>query len=154
VLAWGGYKNYLGNRKRSVGNVYVYPDAQRAPPPPAVADASVGGFFSKPFCANSDGQVLGSSGWGETWANNTCFLHSSNVYEFGNCNTDSWQKLVPLTSGNRFFTDSGTAEFSCGSDKQMTLAAWQALGEDAGSTVAVAPSTADVVKAAHDVLQW
>jgi hypothetical protein len=164
VLAFGGFKNYLGHSKTSVNNVYVYPDAVRAPPPPVaakdsslrgVADSkgSVGSFFNKPFCANSDGQSVGQSGWGEEWANNTCFIHSSDVYEFGSCTVDNWQPLVPLTKNNRFYTDDGTAQFKCGGST-MTLQQWQAIGEDLGSTVSGAASVETVVQAAHDVLDW
>lgn len=168
VLAWGGYKNYLGHSKTSVNNVYIYPDAVRAPPPPetvagaegslrgvaqASAPAGMGGFFTKPFCANSDGQSLGQSGWGEEWANNTCFIHSSDVYEFGSCDATNWEQLVPLTKNNRFFTDDGTAQFKCGSST-MTLQQWQAMGEDVGSTVSGAATVEAIMQAAHDVLSW
>ena len=44
VLAYGGYKNYLGHSKKAVENIYVYPDK----------------YHSDHFCMDSRGQQLGS----------------------------------------------------------------------------------------------
>jgi hypothetical protein len=97
--ACAGFKNYLGNTKIAKQNLYVYPDAPRDPPPPlmeqiwpkpAMREAWNNGyrdFFTEPYCANSDGQALNDSGWGDVWAENRCImLQSGDIYNFGNCN--------------------------------------------------------------------
>lgn len=177
VMAWGGFKNYLGWGKRSVGNIYVYPDAVRAPPPPlrsAVAaaerlglgwydgstsettgsggdGAGVGGFFTKPYCANSDGQARGDSGFAELYANNTCFIHSSDIYEFGSCDPSDPFDLVPLPRDNLFHTDNSNVTIKCGG-KEFSLAQWQALGMDLGSTVRGPANVSQIVAQSRAML--
>eukprot|EP01062_Namystynia_karyoxenos_P055927 TRINITY_DN46934_c0_g1_i1.p1 TRINITY_DN46934_c0_g1~~TRINITY_DN46934_c0_g1_i1.p1 ORF type:complete len:941 (+),score=254.23 TRINITY_DN46934_c0_g1_i1:75-2825(+) len=149
VMAWGGYKNYLGNRKTATGNAYIFPDATREPPPPEVG--RLGGFFTKPFCMNSDGQVLDSSGWGETWANNVCFINSTDVYELGSCNDAHLKDLVPLTRNNTFYVGDGAPKFRCGGSER-SLAEWQGVGEDIGSQVKAPVGAAEVVAIARKYL--
>merc|ERR1712216_140519 len=118
-----------GNRKHAYGNAYIFPDAVRAPPPPTPKLGSkIGGFFIKPYCANSDGQVLGSSGWGESYTGNTCFIKSTDVYEFGRCKKESLRDLVPLTQNNTFYVTDGAPVFKCGGT-EYSLSQWQGMGE-------------------------
>eukprot|EP01065_Artemidia_motanka_P041141 TRINITY_DN527_c0_g1_i1.p1 TRINITY_DN527_c0_g1~~TRINITY_DN527_c0_g1_i1.p1 ORF type:complete len:911 (+),score=322.25 TRINITY_DN527_c0_g1_i1:58-2790(+) len=148
VLAWGGFKNYLGNRKSATGNAYIYPDAVRSAPPPT---GKLDGFFIKPFCANSDGQSLHQSGWGETWADNACFIKSTDVYEYGSCTTSQVKQLVPLSKNNSFYVTDGAPVFKCGSSS-MSLSQWQGLGEDVGSTAHGAVSATEMVSIAKRFL--
>lgn len=147
-LVYGGYKNYLGHTKIVQGNVYIYPDASHSfdiKQPQA--------FFSEPFCANSDGASTGqyASGWGEVWSNNTCIIGNPNVYEFGSCDTKNLKGLVPFTANNKFYAPNATIYISC-KGQQLSLADWQALGYDIGSTVSDLVDTKTIVKWAHQVL--
>lgn len=145
------FKNYLGNTKIATGNVYVYPDAPRIPPPPlahkyyrseeayTAAALHVESFFTEPYCANSDGQALGDSGWGDVWSNNTCVMYGASMYNFGTCDAANPQPglLIPTISGNRFYSAANSYQFSCGG-KTLTLSQAQAVGVDIGSSVSAA----------------
>ncbi len=150
-LVYGGYKNYLGHSKVVKYNVYIYPDASHFFRSSQRSGKNVGAFFSKPFCANSDGASIGDlpSGWGEVWSNNTCIIGNPNVYEFQQCdpgNLDS--RVVPMTAGNTFYAPNKSVYVSC-KGKQLSLQQYQQLGQDLGSVVMDA-STVD----AKTIAQW
>jgi len=96
--------------------------------------APVGGFFTKPYCANSDGQGRGDSGFAELYEGNTCFIHSSDIYGWGDCDPTDPFDLVPLPVSNVFHTDNGNVTIECGG-KSLSLTEWQGLGMDVGSVV-------------------
>ena len=130
-LVYGGYKNYLGHSKTVEYNYYIYPDAAHS------LDSKFKSFFSKPYCANSDGSSTGSrpSGWGEVWANNTCIIGNPVIYEFDACNPkESLKGIVPLTANNTFYAPNHDIYIKC-SDVDFSLAQYQKLGYDIGSQV-------------------
>lgn len=193
VLAYGGFKNYLGHNKVAVGNVYIYPDMSHTPPPPeasflraegapspsaahkrrfapkpipthstsGIAYATpaelpfpLGGYFTEPYCANSDGQGTGStgSGFGEFWMDNTCFIHSSDVYAWGTCQLEDLRLLIPFTASNRFFVDNANPVFNCGGS-QYNLSQWQSTtGFDLGSTTQGPASIPQIIATASALL--
>lgn len=130
-LVYGGYKNYLGHTKIVKSNYYIYPDASHS------LESKPQAFFSKPFCANSDGSsnTVLPSGWGEVWVNNTCIIGNPNVYDFGSCNPNqSLTGIVPLTANNTFYAPNHYIYIKCG-EGNFSLAEYQKLGYDIGSQV-------------------
>lgn len=152
-LVYGGYKNYLGHSKIVKYNVYVYPDASHDLVEAASSVKKVEGFFSKPFCANSDGASTGDlpSGWGEVWSNNTCIIGNPNVYEFGNCDPDNLNQLVPETANNTFYAPNHSIYISCKGQK-WTLQEYQQKGYDIGSAVKDIVDVKTVVQWGRDLL--
>ncbi|CAF4094110.1 unnamed protein product, partial [Adineta steineri] len=93
-LVYGGKKNYLGHSKIDHDQIYVY------------SDLSTGGFGSN-NCLNDYNPTRGSSGWDETWIQNTCILYNSSVpYNIENCNTANL--FVPYLASNKIFIPAGT----------------------------------------------
>lgn len=153
-LVYGGYKNYLGHSKVVKYNAYIYPDASHSLRSSTNPDSNIKGFFSKPFCANSDGSSTGDlpSGWGEVWSNNTCIIGNPNVYDFGSCNPKaSLQGIVPMTAGNKFYAPNKNIYIKCGSE-HYTLSDYQKLGYDVGSTVQDVVDTETIIKWGRDLL--
>eukprot|EP00052_Salpingoeca_macrocollata_P011818 m.91263 g.91263 ORF g.91263 m.91263 type:complete len:189 (-) comp18211_c0_seq2:91-657(-) len=139
--------------------LYIYPDAPRSAPTINTASnrsssdgGSLGGFFSKPFCANSDGSKVGDSGWGEEYSNNTCIMYGGNVYDFGSCNLQQRTQLVPRTAANHFhLSNPADWRYQCGS-VSWTLQDAQKNGADVGSTVDSAPTLQQLQQWIKDVL--
>ena len=152
-LVYGGYKNYLGHSKVVKYNFYVYPDASHDFQKKDGRKRDVGAFFSKPFCANSDGASTGDlpSGWGEVWSNNQCIIGNPNVYEFGSCDPDNLKGLVPLTADNTFYAPNHTIYIAC-KGQQLTLQQYQQKGYDIGSKVLDPIDTKTIVQMGHDLL--
>lgn len=165
VACAGGFKNYLGNTKHALNNIYVYPDAPRIPPPPlaaqvyrndfeyTVAKQHLQDFFTEPYCANSDGQALGDSGWGDIWSNNTCLMYGDVVYNFGTCDPSNPQPgiLIPTLQNNRFFNTNASYLFTCGGST-FSLSEAQHLGVDTGSQVGSLPPIMSVIDEAWAML--
>ena len=94
-------------------------------------------FFRNLFVLMSNGASTGTlpSGWGEVWSNNSCVIGNPNIYEFGSCNPSNPLKgIVPLTANNHFYAPNKDIYIKCGS-KQFSLAEYQSMGYDIGSTV-------------------
>lgn len=147
-LVYGGYKNYLGHSKVVKYNVYVFPDASHSLESLKKKHLNVKAFFSRPFCANSDGASTGDlpSGWGEVWSNNTCVIGNPNVYEFNSCDPGKpLRGIVPMTANNKFYAPEKDVYFKCGS-KQFSLSDYQKLGYDIGSTVEGMVDTDTIIK--------
>ena len=131
-LVYGGYKNFKGNSKNAMSNVYVYPDAIPLTPLDGIYY-----LIHKPYCANHDGASTGdrASGFDEVYANNTCIIGNPDIYEFGTCNPDGDDKgLIPLTYNNTYYAPKKEVYIHCGK-KNLTLEQFQAMGYDKGSVV-------------------
>lgn len=134
---YGGKKNYLGHSKKDHHEIYVYSDTNQ-------------GDFGSNMCLCDYAPSRGSSGWNETWIQNTCVLYKSALpYNIGNCDTANL--FVPYLTNNTIYVPSGVnAVFPCqvnGKSVQLTLAQWQSYGVDAGTTVESAPDV-------HTVIDW
>ncbi|CAF1363672.1 unnamed protein product [Adineta steineri] len=142
-LVYGGKKNYLGHSKIDHDQIYVY------------SDLSTGGFGSN-NCLNDYNPTRGSSGWDETWIQNTCILYNSSVpYNIENCNTANL--FVPYLASNKIFIPAGTqAAFICnvnGSSTRLNLQQWQSYGLDIGTTVDTTPTIQTIIEWGRKMLQ-
>ncbi|CAF1401225.1 unnamed protein product [Adineta steineri] len=142
-LVYGGKKNYLGHSKIDHDQIYVY------------SDLSTGGFGSN-NCLNDYNPTRGSSGWDETWIQNTCILYNSSVpYNIENCNTANL--FVPYLASNKIFIPAGTqVAFICnvnGSSTRLNLQQWQSYGLDIGTTVDTSPTIQTIIEWGRKMLQ-
>ena len=99
----------------------------------------------------SGGQILGLSGWGEVWSNNTCFSGSSIFYSLGNCLPKLVSDLIPATNFNQLYTPDGTALIRCGLDIWNFTTAQQ-YGLDRQSILSVLPSDDYILDLARDLV--
>ncbi|CAF4195356.1 unnamed protein product, partial [Adineta steineri] len=135
--------NYLGHSKIDHDQIYVY------------SDLSTGGFGSN-NCLNDYNPTRGSSGWNETWIQNTCILYNSSVpYNIENCNTANL--FVPYLASNKIFIPAGTqVAFICnvnGSSTRLNLKQWQAYGLDIGTTIDTTPTIQTIIEWGRKMLQ-
>ncbi|CAF1605578.1 unnamed protein product [Adineta ricciae] len=141
---YGGKKNYLGHSKIDYHEIYVYSDC-----------SSSGGFGSN-NCLNNYGAQRGSSGWNETWIQNTCLLFNSTIpYNLDGCDTASL--YVPYTASNKIYVPSTTeVTFICkvnGTRAQLNLQQWQSYGLDLGTTVEFTPDVQTIIEWGRQMLQ-
>ena len=140
-LVYGGYKNHIGHSKVTRGNIYVRPDAYH------YNNREV--FFGTwPYCAIDLDSVIGKSGWGEVWANNTCIINHPNVYNFTTCTCDPDKDitgLVPVTFNNHFYVPNTTLNIRCGKD-DLTLAQYQDMERESGSKEHDFADGVDIIK--------
>jgi hypothetical protein len=152
-LVYGGHKTFFGGNKTTRGSVYVLPDARRG---------EMGRLRVECVCSAFD-----SPGKGEVFVGNTCILQTAaGAYRGYGCNASSavgdagcWAATV---ANNTFYLagDARAADWRAHctdyegfadddttlSNHSRTLAQWQALGRDLGSTVhGGAPSAAAIV---------
>jgi hypothetical protein len=142
-LVYGGKKNYLGHSKTDHHEIYVY------------ADANSGAFGSN-ACVDDTAPTRGSSGWNETWIENTCILYNSSVpYHIDNC--DTADPFVPYLTNNKIYMPPGTeVAFTCkvnGSMTRLNLQQWQSYGLDIGTTVETAPDVQTIIEWGRKMLQ-
>ncbi|XP_057307631.1 uncharacterized protein LOC130645609 isoform X2 [Hydractinia symbiolongicarpus] len=112
-LVYGGFKNYLGHDKHSMSNIYAYP---------------------KTSCAQSDGQTIGTSGYGDVYESNTCIIGRPNLYDLGSCKVGYLMELIPYFARNRYYTPNATIEVKCG-DETWDLHQFQMHGMEIGTVV-------------------
>lgn len=137
LVIYGGFKNYLGQNKKWVGNLLVFPDRWAGDP-----------------CLNQWG------GQEHVYSDNECITQSSSpqfatssvvgdecIFDYGNASVAAY---LPYTHGNVYHTPDGT--FSQGCDKTYSLAELQALGQELGSTVVKGYDVAAVNAAARALL--
>ena len=140
---YGGQKNFLGHSKTDHHQIYVY------------ADAGPGDYGSN-ICMGDYAPVQGSSGWNETWIENTCILYKNPVpYNIGNCDTANL--FVPYLASNKIYIPNGTeVAFICkvnGTDARLNLQQWQSYGVDIGTTVDTTPNISTIIQWGRDMLQ-
>jgi hypothetical protein len=139
---YGGKKNYLGHSKTDHHEIYVYPDTK--------SSQGTG------VCIADQAPSRGSSGWNETWIENTCILYQSPVpYNIWYCDTANL--FVPYLASNQIYTPPGTeVAFTCkvnGSDARLNLQQWQSYGLDNGTIVETAPDIQTIIEWGRKMLQ-
>jgi hypothetical protein len=142
-LVYGGKKNYLGHSKTDHHEIYVYSDANS-------------GDFGSNVCMGDYSPARGSSGWNETWVENTCTLYNSSVpYNIGYCDTASL--YVPYLANNTIYIPSGSeVAFICnvnGTSARLNLQQWQSYGLDIGTIVETAPDIQTIIEWGRKMLQ-
>ena len=130
---YSGTKNYLGHSKVNDHQLFVF------------SDLHPGYGFAGCECEFTDGNH------DSAWTNNRCILLGQSVpYSISYCNANNVTD-VPLHAGNTIYTPSGEAVFVCGK-RNLTLAEWQGLGMDKGTTEAKTPSVETVIGWGRQVL--
>ncbi|CAF1254726.1 unnamed protein product [Rotaria sordida] len=140
---YGGKKNYLGHSKTDHHEIYVY------------SDANQGGFGSD-SCLGDYAPSRGSSGWNETWINNTCILYNSSIpYNIDRC--DTADLFVPYLASNKIYIPSETqVAFICkvnGSSARLSLDQWNSYGLDLGTSVQTTPDIETIIEWGREMLQ-
>eukprot|EP01051_Picozoa_sp_SAG22_P001402 SAG22_NODE_54_length_23787_cov_12.917511_15_plen_144_part_00 len=132
VLDHEGAKNFLGMAKISAHNVYVNVDAN-----------------GMGVCAVDDSIWL-SPETADIYANNTCITATGDMYHDSHCSPEVLPISTDRSFGNTFMSDKPAA-FSCGG-ANLSLAAFQAAGGEAGSTQKPMPTVAEVVGLGKELL--
>jgi hypothetical protein len=140
---YGGKKNYLGHSKTDHHEIYVYSDANS-------------GAFGSNACLGDTAPTRGSSGWNETWIQNTCTLYQSpEPYKIDKCDTSDL--FVPYMANNKIYIPPGTeVAFTCkvnGSSARLNLQQWQSYGLDIGTTVQTVPDVQTIIEWGRQMLQ-
>lgn len=134
-MLWGGCKNYLGNSKSCDQNLIIYPGID----PRSTGDRR---------CQTNDDSVQAN---GVYWGNR-CIEQDGLMYKFSGCNPKAPVTTTYFTYNNTHYSSSGF-NLPCGNGPALTFAQWQALGQDAGSTVSSnVPSVGQLVTMATDLL--
>jgi hypothetical protein len=131
---YGGKKNFLGHSKTDHHEIYVYSSR----------------------CLYDHAAKRGSSGWNETWVQNTCIVHQNPVpYDINPC--DTADLLVPYLANNKIYIPNGTeVAFTCnvsGTFTRLTLQQWQSYGLDIGTTVETIPDIQTIIDWGRKMLQ-
>jgi len=113
----GGCKNNRGSHKNCSSNVILYP-----------------GAFSGHACQTDDNGVFGD----QFHESNVCSSSDGTYYSIPSCTPATVNTTVYMTRNNTLLADAGVV-FSQGCHGPLTFAAWQALGQDAGSHTAATP---------------
>jgi hypothetical protein len=153
-LPWSGTKNYLGFNKTSVGNYFLYSDySPRALAATAAGELTEGNGWNA--CAMSYGTNALPTDLADVWTGNTCICASSSrFFDFNGCNDKApLDGNSPLFSKNVYASDDNNYQMKCGA-QTWSLAQAQALGVDVGSVLVPVPSTAAIIAAARDLLQF
>ena len=142
-IVYGGYKDYLGHSVTAEHNIYVY------------SDVKASGDSGTQFCVfvNGASRVELPSGWDEVWANNVCITKNPSLYQFNNCDPKNLTDIVPFTANNSFYVPDEFVYISCG-DVNFTLAEYQAVGYDIGSTVSDLPTIGQIIEWGRQLLDF
>ena len=94
-------------------------------------------------------------GLADVWVNNTCIVQDqARAFAFNDCNEKApLDGSIPRFAGNTYLSAAGGYAMSCGK-AVWDLPAAQALGVDVGSTTGPLPSVAEIVAAAHALLEF
>ena len=130
LMVFGGCKNFLGHSKSCDHNTILYP---------GIDSRSAGARR----CQTDDNGVFAN----QYFTANKCFEADGEFYTFSSCTSSNLATTVYQTRDNAFYADdNGTFAPPCGVDGG--LAAWQALGQDAGSTVRTTPALDEICRSA------
>lgn len=140
---YGGKKNYLGHSKTDHHEIYVYPDTK--------SSQGIG------VCVADQAPQRGSSGWNETWINNTCILYSSSIpYNIWYCEIDDL--FVPYLADNQIYVPSDkNVQFQCkvhGISKNLSLDEWQSYGLDLGTIVQATPNIETIIQWGRNMFRY
>jgi hypothetical protein len=131
-------KKFLGHSKTDHDEIYVYPDAK-------------GGKCLYDHAARRD-----SSGWNETWVQNTCILYQNPMpYDINPCDTADLS--VPYLANNKIYISSGPeVAFTCNVSRisiRLNLQQWQSYRLDIGTIVETAPDVQTIIEWGRKMLQ-
>mmetsp|Transcript_6076 Transcript_6076/g.11612 ORF Transcript_6076/g.11612 Transcript_6076/m.11612 type:complete len:955 (+) Transcript_6076:182-3046(+) len=140
VLAWGGYKNFLGHSKNCAHNLILYPGS----------DERSSGHHR---CVTDDNNVFAD----QFFHDNTCITDDGSMYSFGKssegefpgCGLHNISTTVFHTWNNTFYSPSAEFAGPCGTKDFQD---WQHHGQDIGSVVLPTPTTQRIVEMAAQVL--
>ena len=126
-MVFGGCKNFLGHHKSCSNNVIAYP---------GLRGRSAGGRK----CQTDDNGEFAE----QYHEGNVCATPEGDYYSFSGCNASNLATTVFVTRNNTLLSDTGAAAWggTCG---VSAFSAWQALGQDAGSSTGTTPSIAELI---------
>eukprot|EP00656_Telonema_subtile_P045506 TRINITY_DN5175_c0_g1_i1.p1 TRINITY_DN5175_c0_g1~~TRINITY_DN5175_c0_g1_i1.p1 ORF type:complete len:258 (-),score=46.98 TRINITY_DN5175_c0_g1_i1:128-901(-) len=151
VLVYAGSKNYLGDHKRFIGNLYLYPDA---------------GFSGTGFCHHVCSDYFSTDSWrpdraqpwGEHFAQNTCVMRTAQtppVRLDAGVNSTRLDWSVPLLDRNVYYLVGGEDDYVLDAGRSNTT--WQkvrGLGREVGSRIVTgAPEVSEMMMMAREILQ-
>ena len=152
LMVWGGCKNYLGHSKSCDHNIIVFPGdyahgIQRGQNPCQTDDSSNFGnqYHDNNHCFTSDGDFYSMGGWTSCGAGGG-HGPAGHVFQTFN-NTLYAPKGLWGQQKNPPAKDKNGKPAGC-----PTFAAWQAEGQDTGSTLKDLPGTAAIVAMGKAVL--
>ena len=169
VLVYAGTKNYLGDHKTFHDNLIVHPDAGLSSTPYCHHECS--NWFAADRAEKAGAPRSGGArpaarpSWGETWANNTCFLLGTaaggvaggSAVRFDALVRSNLHASVPVLANNTYhLAGAGTSQYVPTTDpkQEITWAALKKEGFEEGSTLdADTAGTEEVVALAKGILQ-
>jgi len=151
--SWSRWQQSLGSRRRAGAGQHAGPRVRRASDGlpiwhntilyPGIDSRSAGARR----CQTDDNGVFAN----QYFTANRCFEADGEFYTFSRCTSSNLATPVYQTRGNTFYADeNGTFAPPCGVDGG--LAAWQALGQDVGSTVRTTPALDEIMRIANATL--
>ena len=139
----GGRKDHLGQSEIDHHEIYVHSDAN-------------GGAFGSNVCLGDYSPTRSSSGWNETWIENTCVLYQNPVpYNIGNCDIASL--FVPYLASNKIYIPADAhVVFTYkvnGKNAPLRLEQWQSYSLEDGTTMQTAPAVQTIFQWGREMLQ-
>ena len=126
-----GCKNYIGDTKQCNDNLILYPGMD-------------GRSSGNRRCQTDDnGEFANSYHLG-----NTCTSADGDFYSFSGCTSTNLATSVYVTANNTLLSDAGSPPFVQDCSAKLSFAQWQALGQDAGSSVGTTPDVPTLIAAA------
>ena len=133
MFMYSGTKNYLGHSKVNDHQLFAYSDVVWGYGYPACEDEFTNDNFDS------------------AWINSRCILfNQTSPYAINYCDVKNVTN-IPLHANNSIYTPTGNATLKCG-DVSMTLAQWQAMGMDPGTTQGKTPDVKQVIQWASEIL--
>lgn len=125
----------MGNSKRGEANLVIYPGCDNR----ASGDRR---------CQTNDSPVSAAG----QYYGNRCLSGDSRPYSWAGCNpSDTLNTTYASLHDNTFWAPGGNFTVSCGG-QELSLAQWQATGQDAGASLGDVPSIGQLVTEVTDLL--
>jgi hypothetical protein len=142
-LIFGGHKNnFYGRQKESINNVMAY----------AGVYGARCAYFSDLPVSNSDPDGVS---YNEVYVGNRCVLgDGGDEYVHINNDCDLKNTTPPFTltlRDNRIYAPGANVSFTCGSER-LSFSEWLLIGLDSNTTVADAPSSAEIISWAEALI--
>ena len=126
-----GCKNYIGDTKQCNDNLILYPGMDGRSSGNRRCQTDDNGEFANQF-------HLG----------NTCTSADGQFYSFSGCTSTNLASSVYVTANNTLLSDANSPPFAQNCAGELSFAQWQALGQDAGSSVGTTPDVPTLIAAA------